>query len=88
MRATLHGRSQRREHCDFLNHLCTTLITTARKSDLVSRVSEIAPRLPTDLEALQALVATAYAERDVAIAEREQALSQQPKGGGLRQRAG
>jgi hypothetical protein len=75
MRATLHGRPQRREHCDFLNHLRTTLITTARESDLVSRVSEIAPRLPTDIEALQALVAAAYAERDVAIAERDQALS-------------
>ena len=76
MRATLHGRPQRREHCDFLNHLRTTLITTARESDLVSRVSEIAPQLPTDIEALQALVAAACAERDVAIAERDQALSQ------------
>jgi len=37
----------------------------------VSRVSEIAPRLPTDIEALQALVAAACAERDVAIAERD-----------------
>ena len=76
MRATLHGRPQRREHCDFLNHLRTTLITTARESDSVSRVSEIAPQLPTDIEALQALVAAACAERDVAIAERDQALSQ------------
>jgi transposase len=76
MRATLHGRPQRREHCDFLNHLRTTLITTASESDSVSRVSEIAPRLPTDIEALQALVAAACAERDVAIAERDQALSQ------------
>jgi transposase len=76
MHATLHGRPQRREHCDFLNHLRTTLITTARESDLVSRVSEIAPQLPTDIEALQALVAAACAERDVAIAERDQALSQ------------
>ena len=76
MRATLHSRPQRREHCDFLNHLRTTLITTARESDSVSRVSEIAPQLPTDIEALQALVAAACAERDVAIAERDQALSQ------------
>jgi transposase len=76
MRATLHGQPQRREHCDFLNHLRTTLITTARESDSVSRVSEIAPQLPTDSEALQALVAAACAERDVAIAERDQALSQ------------
>jgi hypothetical protein len=37
MRATLHGRPQRREHCDFLNHLRATLITTARESDLLSR---------------------------------------------------
>jgi transposase len=59
-----------------LNHLRTTLITTARESDLVSRVSEIAPQLPTDIEALQAQVAAACAERDVAIAERDQALSQ------------
>ena len=59
-----------------MNHLRTTLITTARESDSVSRVSEIAPQLPTDIEALQALVAAARAERDVAIAERDQALSQ------------
>jgi transposase len=42
----------------------------------VPRVSEIAPRLPTDIEALQALVSAACAERDTAIAERDQALSQ------------
>jgi transposase len=42
----------------------------------VSCVSEIAPRLPTDIEALQALVSAAYAERDTAIAERDQAQSQ------------
>jgi len=39
-------------------------------------VSEIAPQLPTDIEALHALVAAAHAERDAAIAERDQALSQ------------
>lgn len=39
-------------------------------------MSEIAPQLPTDLEALQALVTTARAERDAAVAERDQALSQ------------
>jgi hypothetical protein len=48
----------------------------ADESDSVSRVSEIAPQLPTDLEALQALVSAVCAERDTAIAERDQALSQ------------
>jgi transposase len=48
----------------------------ADESDSVSRVSEIAPQLPTDLGALQALVSAVCAERDTAIAERDQALSQ------------
>jgi len=39
-------------------------------------VSKIAPELPTDIEALHALVAATRAERDAAIAERDQALSQ------------
>jgi len=39
------------------------LITTARESDSVPRVSEIAPQLPVDIEALQALLAAARAER-------------------------
>lgn len=39
-------------------------------------MSEIAPQLPTDIEALQALVAMARTERDAAVAERDQALSQ------------
>lgn len=39
-------------------------------------MSEIAPQLPPDIEALHALVATARAERDAAIAERDHALSQ------------
>ena len=39
-------------------------------------MSEIAPQLPTDIEALQALIAAARAERDAAVAERDQALSQ------------
>jgi transposase len=42
----------------------------------VSGVSEIAPQLPTDIEALQALIAAARAERDAAMVERDQALSQ------------
>ena len=39
-------------------------------------MSEIAPQLPTDIEALQALIAAARAERDAAVVERDQALSQ------------
>lgn len=39
-------------------------------------MSEIANQLPTDIEALHALVAAARAERDAAIAERDHALSQ------------
>jgi transposase len=42
----------------------------------VSRVSEIAAGLPTDIEALHSLLTAARAERDAAIAERDQALSQ------------
>jgi transposase len=42
----------------------------------VPGVSESADQLPTDIEALHALVAAARAERDAAIAERDQALSQ------------
>ncbi len=39
-------------------------------------VSEIADQLPTDVDALHALVAAARAERDAALVERDQALSQ------------
>jgi hypothetical protein len=39
-------------------------------------VSETAPQLPTDIEVLQARLATALAERDAAIVERDQVLSQ------------
>src|SRR5260370_40447964 len=52
------------------------LITTARESDSVPRVSEIAPQLPVDIDVLQALLVAARAERDAAIVERDQALSQ------------
>ena len=52
------------------------LITKARESDSVLRVSEIAPQLPTDIEALHALLASARTERDAAITERDQALLQ------------
>ena len=39
-------------------------------------MNEIAHQLPTDIEALHALVTAARAERDAAVAERDQALSQ------------
>jgi len=39
-------------------------------------VGDITDQLPTDIEALQALLAATCAERDTAIAERDQALSQ------------
>jgi hypothetical protein len=39
-------------------------------------VNEIAHQLPTDIEALHALVTAARAERDAAVAERDQALAQ------------
>jgi transposase len=39
-------------------------------------MSEIADQLPTDIDALQALVVAARVERDAALAERDQALSQ------------
>jgi transposase len=51
-------------------------ITMARESDSVARMTELVPELPTDIEALQALVAAVCAERDIAIAERNQALTQ------------
>ena len=53
-----------------------SLITTARESDSVPRVSDPAPQLPVDIDTLQALLAAARAERDAAIAERDQAMSQ------------
>ena len=50
--------------------------TTSRESDSVVDVDDITNQLPTAIDALQALVATARAERDAAIAERDHALSQ------------
>jgi transposase len=52
------------------------LITAARESDSVPRVSDPAPQLPVDIDALQELLVAARAERDAAIVERDQALSQ------------
>ena len=77
MRATLRGRQRRREQLRRFESDCALrLITTARESDSVSRVSEIADQLPADIETLHALLMTARAERDAAIAERDHALSQ------------
>ena len=73
---TLRGRRQHRERCDLLNQAAHGRITTAREFDSVPCVSETAHQLPTDIEALHALLAAARAERDAAIAERDQALSQ------------
>jgi len=42
----------------------------------VHSVSESADQLPTDVAALQALLVAARAERDAAIAERDQVLTQ------------
>src|SRR5438034_489732 len=74
--ATLRGRRRRRERCDVLNHPVHDLITTARESGSVPRVSDHEPQLPVDIDALQALLAAARAERDAALAQRDQALSQ------------
>jgi len=52
------------------------LSTTAREFDSVVDVSDNTDQLPSDIAALQALLAAAHAERDAAIAERDQALSQ------------
>jgi transposase len=51
------------------------LITSTRESDSVLRVSESTDQLPTDIEALQALLVATRAERDAALAERDQAQS-------------
>jgi transposase len=48
----------------------------ACESDSVAHVSEIADQLPTDLDALHALIAATRAARDAALAQRDQALSQ------------
>lgn len=73
---TSRARRRRRERCDLLNHPCKILVTTARESDSVACVNATDPQLPTDIAALQALLAAARAERDAALAERDQALSQ------------
>jgi len=83
MPATSRSRQQRREPCDRLNQARSRRSTTARESDSIPGVSEIADQLPTEIDTLQALVAAARTERDdaiakcaAAIAERDLALSQ------------
>ena len=61
---------------NILKSLVPSQFTKFNKSNSVLRVSEIATQLPTDIEALQALLVAARAERDAAIAGRDQALSQ------------
>jgi transposase len=72
----LHSRPQRRETCCLLNQDCVFATTDGCESDVVARVSEIANPLPSDIAALQALLAAARAERDAALSERDNALSQ------------
>ena len=49
-------------------------VTTGRESDSMLRVSKSADPLPGDIEALQAMIVAAWAERDTAIAERDVAI--------------
>src|SRR5215469_16320006 len=74
--ATSRSRQRRREHCDGLNQAAHCLPHWPANQIQFLDMSEIADQLPTDIDALQALVAAARAERDAAIAERDQALSQ------------
>src|SRR5215472_14674182 len=74
--ATSRSRQRRREHCDGLNQAAHCLPHWPANQIQFLDMSEIADQLPTDTDALQALVAAAWAERDAAIAERDQALSQ------------
>ena len=75
MRATWCDRRPCREQCDVLNHPARRV--PQRRANLIEcRACAVAPQLPTDIEALQALIAAARAERDAAVVERDQALSQ------------
>src|SRR6266511_5541915 len=72
----LCSRRRHHESCKLLNQDCVFATTNSCESDSVAHVSEIANQLPADIDALHALVAAARAERDVAIAESDSALSQ------------
>jgi transposase len=50
-----------------------------RESDSVARMSERTDQVPTDIAALQALLAATRAERDAAIAERDVALAERDR---------
>ena len=76
MPATLHSRQRHREPLRPIESGASSLSTTAREFDSVVDVGDNTDQLPSDIEALQALLAAAHAERDAAIAERDQALSQ------------
>ena len=65
-----------RECRDIVNRRRRFPITTARESDSLVRMSELAPELPADIEALRVLLLATRAERDAAIAERDQVLAQ------------
>jgi transposase len=72
----LCSRQQHRESCDLTHQICVLATTNRCESDWVANVSEITNQLPSNITALQALVAAARAERDAAIVERDSALSQ------------
>ncbi len=59
-----------------IDSACRSLVTSARKSDFLWRVSESANQPPTDIAELQAQLAAALVDRDAAIAARDEALSQ------------
>jgi transposase len=50
--------------------------TSARESDSVAHVSENTDHLPTDIEALQALLVATRSERDAAIIDRDAAITE------------
>jgi hypothetical protein len=58
-----------------IDSACRSLVTSARKSDFLWRVSESANQPPTDIAELQAQLAAALVDRDAAIAARDKALS-------------
>jgi transposase len=53
-----------------------SLITNARESDSLLRVSESTDQLPSDIAALQAQLAATLAERDAAVAARDAAIAE------------
>jgi transposase len=83
MSPTLRSRQRHREPLRPIESGRASPATASRESDCVVDVDDITDQLPTDIDALQELVAAARAERDAAIArcdtaiaERDHALSQ------------